>query len=67
MPRQLTDTEIRILDLVAHGYIDRAIGEELQMSVSTVRTHMQDILRKLQVHTRAHAVAVGVGRGLIQC
>lgn len=65
MPRRLTDSEVRILELVAHGYSDKDIGKELGISPLTARTHMYNVERKLRVHNRAHAVYLGMSRGLI--
>jgi len=66
VPRRLTDSEVRILELVAHGNTDKQVSEELGISPLTARTHMYNIERKLNVHTRAHAVYVGMCRGLIR-
>ena len=53
----LTTRELEILTLVAGGSSNRKIAKALFISVTTVRTHIEHILRKLQVHTRAEAVS----------
>ena len=65
--RRLTDTEIRVLQLVARGYTDEAIGEELGVARNTARKHMTNVLNKLGVHSRAHAVSLCLCEGIIEC
>lgn len=55
-PPRVTQREIEILRLAAHGKTDKEIAQTLQISVNTVRNHMQNILRKLQVNDREAAV-----------
>ena len=55
----LTAKEIRILQLVAEGYSNKAIGQKLFVSVSTVRTHLRSINSKLGASNRTEAVAIG--------
>ena len=57
--------EIEVLQLVSHGLVNREIGNRLFLSEETVKSHVRHILAKLQARSRAHAVAVGVRRGLI--
>ncbi len=49
--------EIEILRLVAAGYSNQAIAEQLVISVGTVRWHLKNIYGKLDVHSRTGAVA----------
>jgi LuxR family maltose regulon positive regulatory protein len=51
--------EIEILRLVAAGYSNQAIAEQLVISVGTVRWHLKNIYGKLDVHSRTGAVARG--------
>ncbi|MEW5718910.1 MAG: response regulator transcription factor [Chloroflexota bacterium] len=51
----LTPREREVLDLVARGASDRAIAQELVISVYTVKAHMRSILNKLQVSSRRQA------------
>jgi LuxR family transcriptional regulator, maltose regulon positive regulatory protein len=53
----LTDRELAVLRLLPSQLSNREIGRELYVSVNTVRTHVQAVYRKLDVGTRAEAVA----------
>jgi DNA-binding NarL/FixJ family response regulator len=61
----LTARETEILQCIARGAGNSDIAEDLHISLATVKTYVADILRKLMAADRAHAVAVGVRRGLI--
>jgi two-component system, NarL family, nitrate/nitrite response regulator NarL len=63
---QLTSRELEVLELLAEGESSRKIGQSLGVSPNTVRTHVQNILAKLQVHSRLEAAAFAVRRGLIR-
>jgi DNA-binding NarL/FixJ family response regulator len=60
----LTDREREILMLLADGSRQKTIAAELVLSQKTVATHIQRILAKLDVHSRAEAVAVAHREGL---
>lgn len=62
----LTARELDVLALISAGRSNQQIGDELYLSASTVRVHVSNILRKLQVGTRAQAAAAGYQRGLLQ-
>jgi DNA-binding NarL/FixJ family response regulator len=62
---KLSDREREILRLVATGYTSCEIGNRLAISGQTVNTHIKNIYRKLQVHTRAQAVNQATVRGLL--
>lgn len=53
----LTDQERRILDLIAQGFTNREIAEQLFLSEKTVRNYVSNILGKLQVSNRTQAAA----------
>ena len=53
----LTRRENEVLELVAQGARDREIAQEFVISESTVKKHVQNILRKLHARNRAEAVA----------
>ncbi len=57
--------EIEVLQLVSEGLVNREIGERLYLSEETVKSHIRHILAKLHARSRAHAVALGLRRGLI--
>lgn len=61
----LTERELEVLTLLARGRSTREIADELSISVSTTRNHIQNILHKLQVHSRTAAVAYAFERGLV--
>lgn len=60
----LTNREREILTLLADGAGQKAMAAELVLSPKTVATHIQRILVKLGVHSRAEAVAVAHRQGL---
>ena len=53
----LTPHETRILKLLVEGHTYKTAAAELKSSVNTVAFHMQNIYRKLQVHSKSEAVA----------
>jgi DNA-binding NarL/FixJ family response regulator len=53
----LTEREQQVLALLAHGAQQKDIGEQLSISPKTVATHIQNLLRKLDAHSRAELVA----------
>lgn len=61
-----TARESQVLQLIADGLVNREIGERLFLSEETVKSHVRHLLAKLQARSRAHAVAIGYRRGLIQ-
>lgn len=62
----LTPREQEILQLLAQGLSNSDITERLVVSPSTVRNHVQNILRKLDAHSRLEAVATAVREGLVR-
>ena len=62
---ELTRREIEVLRLVAEGLNNRTIAERLFVSDHTVHRHLTNILNKLDVSTRAAAVAQAARRGLL--
>jgi DNA-binding NarL/FixJ family response regulator len=64
--RSLSPREQQVLQLVAHGYENKQIASELAISDATVKTYLRGIFGTLEVTGRAEAVAVGLGRGLIE-
>jgi len=61
----LTGREVEVLDGLADGLSQKQIAEALTISPATVGTHIQRILGKLDVHSRAEAVAVAYRRGIV--
>lgn len=54
---QLSPREREILGLLAQGYLYKEIAADLKISVPTVNAHIRNMYEKLQVHSRAQAVA----------
>jgi DNA-binding NarL/FixJ family response regulator len=54
---QLSPREERVLDCLAQGLAYKQIGEELDISINTIRTHLRHIYEKLHVQSRTEAVA----------
>ncbi len=61
----LSDRELQILVIVAHGATNKAVASQLFISEATVKTHLLHIYDKLGVNDRAAAVAAAYERGLI--
>ena len=61
----LTAREQEVLHCVAPGSMDREIAEQLTISLSTVKTHMRNILAKLHLSHRHEAALYAVREGLI--
>jgi DNA-binding NarL/FixJ family response regulator len=61
----LTETEQRVLTLIAEGKSNPQIAEQLVVSPSTVRFHVTSILLKLGVTSRTEAATVAVRRHLV--
>jgi DNA-binding NarL/FixJ family response regulator len=62
---QLSPREREIMHLMAEGRTAEAIGGTLGVSVETVRTHVRNVIRKLQARNRVHAIALALERGEI--
>jgi DNA-binding NarL/FixJ family response regulator len=60
----LTNRELQVLRHVALGLSNREIGTSLQISIETVKEHVQNILRKLDVNDRTQAAVWAVRRNL---
>jgi two-component system, NarL family, response regulator len=63
---RLTSRETEILRLVADGRPDGDIAQSLHLSESTVKTHLRSVYSKLDVPSRAAAVAVALRSGIIE-
>lgn len=62
----LTSREIEILRLVANGNSNKLIAKALCIGDETVKTHVRNIISKLGVRDRTHAVTLALRRGIIQ-
>jgi DNA-binding NarL/FixJ family response regulator len=61
---RLTDRETEVLRLVAKGLSYKQIAERLVLSHRTVQNHVQNTLRKLQMHNRVQLVRYAIEQGL---
>jgi DNA-binding NarL/FixJ family response regulator len=61
----LSPREQQILALLAAGWNNRRIAESCYLSVNTVRTHVQNVLVKLGVHSKLEAAAFAVRHGVV--
>ncbi len=61
----LTTREREILGLIAEGLTNGAIAKRLFISVNTVRNHVQNILAKLDAHSKLEALSIAIRDGLI--
>lgn len=61
----LTPREIDVLHLIAKGHANKQIAGQLSLNEETVKGHVKNILAKLGVHDRTHAVTIGLKRGII--
>ena len=62
----LTDREVEILRLVSTGLAARQIAERLVVSHRTVQNHIQNTLRKLQLHNRVELTRWAIEQGLTE-
>jgi len=62
----ITARQREILLLVANGSTNQSTARKLGLSVETIKSQMQLILRKLRVGDRAQAVAVGLRIGVLR-
>jgi DNA-binding NarL/FixJ family response regulator len=61
----LTERELDVLRLIAAGNGNKQIADALSISEATVKSRITNILSKLAAHDRAHAVTIGLKRGII--
>lgn len=62
----LTPREIEVLRLIAAGNANKQIADQLSIGEATVKSHVTNILSKLGANDRAHAVTIGLKRGIIE-
>jgi len=57
-PNHFTARENQVMELIAQGCTDKEIASRLSVSPKTIATHVQRILTRQRLHTRASAVAI---------
>ncbi|OWZ84909.1 response regulator [Natranaerobius trueperi] len=63
---ELTIREKEILELMTQGFTNKEISKELYISEKTVKNHVSNILRKLEVSDRTQAVIFALKHGIVQ-
>jgi two-component system response regulator NreC len=61
----LTEREQQVLKMIAEGQMNKEIAEKLSISVRTVERHRENIMAKLNLHSRAELVRYAADKGLI--
>lgn len=62
----LTERELDVLRLIAAGNSNKKIADHLMIGEGTVKTHISNIISKLNANDRTHAVTIGLRRGIIK-
>lgn len=61
----LSEREHEVLQWLTRGYTNREMADALSVSAETIKTHISNILGKLQARDRTHAAVIGLRRGLV--
>ncbi len=61
----ITKREYEVLQMAIRGYSNPKIARELVISISTVKAHLENIYRKLNVHNKIQASVKAILEGLI--
>ncbi len=64
--QQLSRRELEVLQLIAKGFNNMQIGEELFIAESTVKKHVSNIYMKLELNTRAEVTAWAWKNGIVE-
>ena len=62
---KLTNREIQVLKLLSIGKLNRQIAEELEISERTVKNHVSNIFKKIDVKDRTQAAVFTIRNNLI--
>ena len=65
-PARLTERETEVLRLVAKGLTARQVADRLVLSHRTVQNHVQNTLRKLQLHNRVELTRWAIEQGMAE-
>lgn len=63
---ELTPREVDVLRLIADGNANKQIADQLSIGEASVKSYVGNILSKLGANDRAHAVKIGLKRGIIE-
>ena len=64
--RELSSKEVEILQLMANGESNKAIGRLLDRAEATIKVHRKSMYRKMNAKNGEQAVAIGLRKGIIQ-
>lgn len=64
--KDLTDREVEVLTLIARGYTNQKIADELTISIGTVKGHVSNILSKLHLADRTKAAVYAWQKGIVR-
>lgn len=62
---ELSARELEVLNLVSSGMTDKEIARSLSLSLNTIKTHLRNILSKLQVSNRKEAARLAKVKGIL--
>jgi DNA-binding NarL/FixJ family response regulator len=62
----LTSREMEVLQLIAEGYANKQIADELSISVKTVEKHRQQLMEKLNLHDVASLTRYAIAKGIVE-
>lgn len=65
-PPQLTCREREVLVQIAEGYSNKNIAHQLGVSVRTIETHRERIMRKLEIHSVAGLTKYAIAQGMVE-
>lgn len=65
LPAQLTAREREVLQLIAEGFSNREISDQLHISVKTVGVHRLNIMQKLDLHSPTELTKYAIRKGII--
>jgi NarL family two-component system response regulator LiaR len=63
---ELTDREVEVLTLIARGFTNQKIADELVISIGTVKGHVSNILSKLHLADRTQAAVYAWQQGIVR-
>jgi DNA-binding NarL/FixJ family response regulator len=64
--KELSNRELEVLQLVAHGHTNQEIGQLLQISEKTVEKHVRALFHKLAVNSRVELAVCAVHQGWVE-
>ena len=66
MKKRLTNREKEVLELMSKGYTNLQIADKLVVSSHTIKAHVSNILKKLEVNDRINAIMKGLSENIIE-